>query len=228
MFWTNRKSHSAKPSVSTVQIAQDTKYNSSPSVAFIENSNNPNSCNAASITTPNDLLPFIEAETIAEASRNDLLWIIIDNIVYDCTEFIHNHPGGARVMEAFRGSNCTWQFWRFHSEKDLAEFVITKEFFNCFTNTVNILKDMPMPHILQHHDLGILNARRILLTEGRRRNLIFITGDDKGFGFDHLDLELLRGSGKCPSRLGIRLRILTEKAQSNGGDCVEVRLLGVL
>ncbi|KAH6959485.1 cytochrome b5-like heme/steroid binding domain-containing protein [Fusarium avenaceum] len=122
MFWTNRKSHSAKPSVSTVQIAQDTKYNSSPSVAFIENSNNPNSCNAASITTPNDLLPFIEAETIAEASRNDLLWIIIDNIVYDCTEFIHNHPGGARVMEAFRGSNCTWQFWRFHSEKDLAEF----------------------------------------------------------------------------------------------------------
>ncbi|KAH7232918.1 cytochrome b5-like heme/steroid binding domain-containing protein [Fusarium tricinctum] len=122
MFWTNCKSQSTKASISTAQVAWDTKFDSSPSVAFIENSSNPDSYNPTSIITSNDALPFIKAETIAEASRNDLLWIIIDDIVYDCTEFIHNHPGGARVIESFRGSNCTWQFWRFHSEKDLAEF----------------------------------------------------------------------------------------------------------
>jgi cytochrome b involved in lipid metabolism len=122
MFWTNRKPHSTNPTNSTVQVARDTKSDSSPSVAFIENPHNPDSYNPASFITSNDALPFIEAETIAEASRNDLLWIIIDDIVYDCTEFIHNHPGGAKVLESFRGSNCTWQFWRFHREKDLAEF----------------------------------------------------------------------------------------------------------
>ncbi|SPJ85578.1 related to cytochrome b5 [Fusarium torulosum] len=122
MFWTNRKSQSTKPSISTVQAAWDTKSDSSPSVAFIENSKNPDSYNPESIITSNDALPFIEVETIAEASRNGFLWIVIDDIVYDCTEFIRNHPGGARVMESFRGSNCTWQFWRFHSEKDLDEF----------------------------------------------------------------------------------------------------------
>lgn len=116
MFWSNSKSRSTQPSCAA------TKADIEPSVSFIENSDSPSQYKPAPTTTENNALPFIEAETIADACRNGHLWVIIDDIIYDCTEFVHNHPGGDRVIESFRGSNCTWQFWRFHSQKDLTEF----------------------------------------------------------------------------------------------------------
>jgi cytochrome b involved in lipid metabolism len=122
MFWSNSKSRSTQQSSNAAQVAWDTKSDLLPSAVFVENSSNPISYKPASIATDNDALPFIDAETIADACQNGHLWVIIDDIIYDCTEFVHNHPGGARVIESFRGSNCTWQFWRFHSEKDLTEF----------------------------------------------------------------------------------------------------------
>ncbi|KAF4424748.1 fatty acid desaturase [Fusarium acutatum] len=122
MFWSNSKSRSTQPPSAVVQAAWDTKVDLSPSVAFIENSSSPSQYKPAPITTESSALPFIKPETVADASRNGHLWVIIDDIIYDCTEFVHNHPGGARVIESFRGSNCSWQFWRFHSEKHLTEF----------------------------------------------------------------------------------------------------------
>lgn len=47
-------------------------------------------------------------------------WIVVDNIVYDCSEFIHEHPGGLQVILSFIGEDCSWQFWRFHS-KDVVQ-----------------------------------------------------------------------------------------------------------
>ncbi|CEI70851.1 hypothetical protein FVEN_g673 [Fusarium venenatum] len=122
MFWSNCKSRPTQQPSDAVHIALDTKSDLLPSVALVENCSNPISYKPAPITTENDALPFIEAEKIADACQNGRLWVIIDDIVYDCTEFVHNHPGGAGVIESFRGSNCTWQFWRFHNEKDLTEF----------------------------------------------------------------------------------------------------------
>lgn len=122
MFWSNRKSGSTQSSVAAVQVARDIKPDLSPSVEFVENSSSPIPYKPATNTTTNDALLFIEAEEVANACRNGRLWVIIDDIVYDCTDFVHSHPGGTRVIESFRGSNCTWQFWRFHGEKDLAEF----------------------------------------------------------------------------------------------------------
>ncbi|KAH7174093.1 cytochrome b5-like heme/steroid binding domain-containing protein [Fusarium flagelliforme] len=122
MFWSNSKSRSTQPSSTVFQATWDTKADLSPSVEFVENSINLSPYQPSSITTANNALPFIEPETVADACRNGYLWVIIDDIIYDCTEFVHNHPGGARVIESFRGSNCSWQFWRFHSEKDLTEF----------------------------------------------------------------------------------------------------------
>ncbi|BCS22975.1 cytochrome b5-like heme/steroid binding domain-containing protein [Aspergillus puulaauensis] len=46
-------------------------------------------------------------------------WIVIDNIVYDCTEFQHQHPGGSVVIRSFIGQDCSWQFWRFHGEEQM-------------------------------------------------------------------------------------------------------------
>ncbi|KAL4799451.1 cytochrome b5-like heme/steroid binding domain-containing protein [Aspergillus venezuelensis] len=49
-------------------------------------------------------------------------WIIINNIIYDCTAFQSQHPGGSVVIRNFVGQDCTWQFWRFHSQHQLVEF----------------------------------------------------------------------------------------------------------
>ena len=45
--------------------------------------------------------------------------LVIDDVVYDCTEFTTEHPGGKGILEGFAGSDCSWQFWRFHGKKDM-------------------------------------------------------------------------------------------------------------
>lgn len=67
-----------------------------------------------------DQLPVIPAH-IVQATRSDpsTLWIVIDEEVFDCTDFASIHPGGNTVIESFRGEDCSWQFWRFHSRINL-------------------------------------------------------------------------------------------------------------
>jgi cytochrome b involved in lipid metabolism len=48
--------------------------------------------------------------------------IVVDNIVYDCTDFLSEHPGGEQVIKSFGGAECSWQFWRFHGKKEMEEF----------------------------------------------------------------------------------------------------------
>ena len=72
---------------------------------------------------PNPQLPFISPTIIATiTSTHQALWLIIDNIVYDCTDFISQHPGGVTVINSFVGKDCSWQFWRFHSKEHLEVF----------------------------------------------------------------------------------------------------------
>ncbi|KAH0287725.1 hypothetical protein KCU62_g5752, partial [Aureobasidium sp. EXF-3399] len=48
------------------------------------------------LQTPNSQLPFISPATIATVTADHhVLWLVIDNIIYDCTDFISGHPGGA-------------------------------------------------------------------------------------------------------------------------------------
>lgn len=68
-------------------------------------------------------LPFLPASEVKARAQSSLpvdassepseLWIVVDNIVFDCSEFVFNHPGGQQVIESFRGEDCSWQFWRF-------------------------------------------------------------------------------------------------------------------
>ena len=46
----------------------------------------------------------------------------MENIVFDCTEFLKEHPGGEQIIKSFGGAECTWQFWRFHGKKEMEEF----------------------------------------------------------------------------------------------------------
>ncbi|KAL4937850.1 hypothetical protein BDV06DRAFT_215568 [Aspergillus oleicola] len=57
-----------------------------------------------------------------QAALEPPVWIVIDNIIYDCTTFQYTHPGGSAVIRNFVGQDCTWQFWRFHSQQQLQEY----------------------------------------------------------------------------------------------------------
>lgn len=87
-------------------------------------------------TIADEDLPFMTAEIISSKSSPGRLavkrqtatdplrrdwWIVVDNIVYDCTDFILEHPGGEQVILSFVGEDCTWQFRRFHSRRILEE-----------------------------------------------------------------------------------------------------------
>lgn len=75
---------------------------------------------------PSDLsdaeLPFIPS-TVVKRSLHSLhrVWLVIDNVVYDATDFLHEHPGGNTVIESFAGQDCSWQFWRFHHREHLRD-----------------------------------------------------------------------------------------------------------
>lgn len=85
---------------------------------------------------PDAQLPFISAEEIRSSAMTTkgsspkahtiqfpgYVWIVIDDIVYDCSEYITSHPGGEDVMANFSGQDCSWQFWRFHGAQQMVEF----------------------------------------------------------------------------------------------------------
>lgn len=79
-------------------------------------------------TIPDNALPFIPPAVVRaqsespSATEKNRGWIVIDDVVYDCTEFIHEHPGGTTVIRSFLSQDCSWQFWRFHSRSIMEEF----------------------------------------------------------------------------------------------------------
>ncbi|KAE8164521.1 cytochrome b5-like heme/steroid binding domain-containing protein [Aspergillus tamarii] len=79
-------------------------------------------------------LPYIDPSIVSfvdqqwhssseDASRKHLhVWLVIDNVVYDCTQFQREHPGGIDVIQSFVGQDCSWQFWRFHGREQMREY----------------------------------------------------------------------------------------------------------
>ncbi|TVY13769.1 putative cytochrome b5 [Lachnellula arida] len=78
----------------------------------------------ATTDTQDKDLPFIPATEVSHriSARAGGLLIVVDNIVYDCTDFIAEHPGGEHVIRSFAGAECSWQFWRFHGKQDMEDF----------------------------------------------------------------------------------------------------------
>ena len=64
-------------------------------------------------------LPFIPTEEVVSKRRPGALssnlnhseendfWIVVDNIVFDCSSFISDHPGGEQVILSFVGEDCS-------------------------------------------------------------------------------------------------------------------------
>eukprot|EP01026_Neomeris_dumetosa_P033057 TRINITY_DN2629_c0_g1_i4.p1 TRINITY_DN2629_c0_g1~~TRINITY_DN2629_c0_g1_i4.p1 ORF type:complete len:440 (-),score=5.12 TRINITY_DN2629_c0_g1_i4:61-1320(-) len=63
---------------------------------------------------------------VAQHSQPSDCWIVVNNKVYDVTEFVEEHPGGKVIME-FAGKDASEMFETFHSKKawqQLSEFYI--------------------------------------------------------------------------------------------------------
>jgi fatty acid desaturase 2 (delta-6 desaturase) len=60
---------------------------------------------------------FTRKEVLRHNNRNDL-WIIIDNKVYNVTEFQRNHPGGSKILKLYAGEDATEVFNAFHKDFD--------------------------------------------------------------------------------------------------------------
>ncbi|GAA5931973.1 cytochrome b5-like heme/steroid binding domain-containing protein [Sporobolomyces koalae] len=61
----------------------------------------------------------ISASEVANHKSSDSAWVIIENNVYDVTEFLDTHPGGAKVLLKNCGQDATENFWQFHPRKVL-------------------------------------------------------------------------------------------------------------
>ncbi|KPI43945.1 uncharacterized protein AB675_6174 [Cyphellophora attinorum] len=69
-------------------------------------------------------LRFVDASEVAKRDGIGLnrLWIVVDDIVLDCTEFKRKHPAGKSIIEGFGGHDCTWQWWSFHSQQIMQKY----------------------------------------------------------------------------------------------------------
>jgi len=63
--------------------------------------------------------------TAAEVSQHksaDSMYIIVDSAVYDVTNFVDEHPGGAKILKRVAGKDASKQFWKYHNEGVLKKY----------------------------------------------------------------------------------------------------------
>ncbi|CBZ27963.1 conserved hypothetical protein [Leishmania mexicana MHOM/GT/2001/U1103] len=60
-------------------------------------------------------LPRMTPQAVAIHNTPDDLWIVIRNVVYDCTAFQRYHPGGEKLLLACGGRDATAVYDRFHA-----------------------------------------------------------------------------------------------------------------
>ncbi|KAK4575157.1 hypothetical protein LTR86_001009 [Recurvomyces mirabilis] len=70
---------------------------------------------------PDESLPLILAIVVKErdgqrdeSGRQSRLWIVVNGVVLDVTEYQFGHPGGRAIISGFGGQDCTWQWFSFH------------------------------------------------------------------------------------------------------------------
>ncbi len=61
-------------------------------------------------------------QTVASHNKPDDLWCIIDHKVYDLTDFVDAHPGGAVVLEQIAGTDATVAFYSLHRQEVLEKY----------------------------------------------------------------------------------------------------------
>ncbi|KAI0896766.1 cytochrome b5 [Annulohypoxylon nitens] len=63
------------------------------------------------------------AKDVAEhKDEQNGMYIIVDSGVYDITNFLEEHPGGAKILKRMAGKNATKQFWKYHGKTVLDKY----------------------------------------------------------------------------------------------------------
>lgn len=55
---------------------------------------------------------FTPADVASHNSPDKGLYIIVDSNVYDVTNFVDEHPGGAKILKRVAGKDASKQFWK--------------------------------------------------------------------------------------------------------------------
>eukprot|EP00040_Diaphanoeca_grandis_P005401 m.32696 g.32696 ORF g.32696 m.32696 type:complete len:605 (-) comp16681_c0_seq1:114-1928(-) len=69
---------------------------------------------AAKVVIEEKTTPYTMAQVQQHKSADDC-WVVVDGSVYDCTEFLNEHPGGKRVIVNNAGKDATEQFHMMHA-----------------------------------------------------------------------------------------------------------------
>lgn len=63
-------------------------------------------------------LPQFDRAEVARHNNAALgYWLVIDELVYDVTDFMHAHPGGERIVQLYAGRDATHGFLRAHADR---------------------------------------------------------------------------------------------------------------
>jgi len=64
---------------------------------------------------------FSTADVASHKTASDL-WIIVDEDVYDLTNFQEEHPGGKKILQRVAGKDASKQFWKYHNDSILKKY----------------------------------------------------------------------------------------------------------
>lgn len=64
----------------------------------------------------------LSRDEVAKNNTEDSLWCIVDSKVYDLTDFIDAHPGGASVLLQSAGKDATTDFYNLHRQEVLQKY----------------------------------------------------------------------------------------------------------
>ncbi|RKF71546.1 Acyl-CoA dehydrogenase apdG [Golovinomyces cichoracearum] len=59
---------------------------------------------------------------VATHNKPDDIYVIVDENVYDLTEFQDDHPGGKKILSRVAGKDASSQFWKYHNEGVLKKY----------------------------------------------------------------------------------------------------------
>ena len=59
---------------------------------------------------------YFSREEVRKHDKKDDCWIIVNENVYNITQFQYIHPGGSRIIKAYSGQDATEVFNAFHKE----------------------------------------------------------------------------------------------------------------
>jgi len=63
--------------------------------------------------------------TVAEVAKHkdeSSMYLIVDGGVYDITNFVHEHPGGDKILKRMAGKDASKQFWKYHNQAVLEKY----------------------------------------------------------------------------------------------------------